>query len=313
MDEGQKDGKVKLVPVRNEVYPLVHDAQARLDMILQRCTFEFAPKTKMLSFRGSQCVEMCVRVLKETSRACFLVLPMNSSKMALERAEVITEACHKHGLTNRLDIQIAKDDRRGASLVLEEDPKEVAEEVEEAEEIFDEVIAFDLPSEDVESTQAAVNEVLKQTPLLFSKTDVDVVTDCAPILDRISALMQALEKTNCRIEVYSGALKPGESVAVTDETNKQDLAARRARQLAKRLQERGVRTPFRCVGFSYPKLKGGGPRAPHAELVLIDAASIVAGEEELEDGGGWGDFVQCGRWYTGGCVPVRQKPEGVQV
>jgi len=274
-------GRVKVIP--SERAPLL-DPQARLDHILNRSSFEFGQKSPTLTVPGQLVVKTCARVLKETQDRLVIYVPQRSSQLAAARAESIRDEFLVCGITNEVVVRTSAN--KGVAFLELEPAKSYAEAMSPVEEEPLPVLKETRPEKDIPIAQAQkiLSEILNATPLAFKRDKDDLVTDCLPILQEVSAVLRNAQCVACRIEVYTGvAPEISKLMARSNSINPQYvLAQNRSKALAQRLFEQGVDIKMQPVAYNYQKYSG--PKNTALSGAHVDIALIDYGDEEEEIG-----------------------------
>jgi len=227
---------------------LVDDPQERVALILENHTFGFEAGSDALNRKGLIVADMCARALKEVTEHIMIMVPKESSRLAVKRAEAIKQRLRKLGVTANILVHRAEGDQnRSCVVVVSEPPPQ-------------------LPH-----YQDLLELVLTRTPIVFIMDHSDIVPDCRPIVTRCAAILLDAEKDfvrpYCRVEVFAGGNSKGQGDS--------KLAMKRAEHLADLLRAEGAELELFCYGHDDAPQSATASTHPTVKFTLVDGDSEV--------------------------------------
>lgn len=243
---GQKVGGFVVLLAQSDI-PLL-SCQQRLDLIFERCFFEFVPSTDNFTPKGELVAGMVAAVLMESSKKVIITCPKRSSELALRRADVIVKALYAKGVEVEILVKVAVGDQQLVT------------------------VAIDGSQPDVDP-QRALSEILKENPFAFKENASDVMPDALKILSQAAEVLKEVKYQSLVIEAYSGVQNE-----MLTEQKAADIMLERSQSIKKHLYSLGVKLSIITRGYAGPYTADGGTdMGPRVFLTLLSPGE----EEEL--------------------------------
>lgn len=230
--------------------PLLN-CQQRLDLIFERCFFEFVPSTENFTPKGDLVAGMVAAVLMESSKKVIITCPKRSSELALRRADVIVKALYAKGVEVEIIVKVAVGDQQLVTVAIDESLPEV-------------------------DPQKALTEILKENPFAFKANASDVMPDALNSLKQVAEVLREVKYQSLAIEAYSGVQNE-----MLTEQKAADIMLQRSESIKKHLFSLGVKITIITRGYSGPYMAdGGADLGPRVFLTLLSPGE----EEEMGEG-----------------------------
>lgn len=230
--------------------PLLN-CQQRLDLIFERCFFEFVQSTEKFTPKGELVADMVASVLKESNKKVIITCPKTSSELAFRRADVIVKALYAKGVEVEIIVKVAVGDQKLVTVAIDDS----------------------LPGVD---PQRALTEILKENPFAFKANASDVMPDALNSLKQVAEVLKQVRYQSLAIEAYRGV----QNEMLTEE-RAANVMLERSESIKKHLFNLGVKMTMITRGYAGPYTADGGvDLGPRVFLTLLSPGE----EEELGDG-----------------------------
>lgn len=218
----------------------VLDVQGRLDLVMRRRPWDFAPGEDQISPMGRRTAELMSDVLREAPNCrCVIVVPRSASALANRRSQAIAAAIRDAGVSTPVVLRTSMRPEERATVLLEDlaDGHQTsgwsnAEEKDPSDEILD---------------------ILSSSPDLFQPRSADLAAHAVPVMRRIAAVLENVTDRVVVVESYTGRERNG-----PEDGKVVEVMAARAESLVAALQGEGVKIPCRSDIFNGPY-----PEQPH--------------------------------------------------